>query len=896
MFLLKYKGIDKKYKMKNAYKFFFGCFLLLFFNTIHSQKRVQLTFPQLIENRFSKQSNKTLPEKVYLQTDKPYYSAGEDIWFKGYLVNAAILLPNSQSRYIYVELIDKSDSIINRVKIRRDSLGFAGCIKLKPEMPVGNYVLRAYTYWMQNVSSDFFFSKNIYIGNSIDDAVSCKIEYGIPVSNKIPVILTFTNSYKSPVVGKKFSITQNWKSLARKNVALTSNSDGKINWQIAVDSADHSNKFIDVSINNPDMKFNKRFFIPDFSSDFDVQFFPESGALLNDNLQTLAFKAIGTDGLSVEVSGKVFSDKNVEIAEFQSFNKGMGKFIIDTNAGESYYAIIKSAAGVEKRFKLPSSQSEGLAIHLVFNKSKILYEIKNQTNKPNEAFYLLVHSRGIVYVIQPLKKLEGQIAESLLPPGIASFSIIDSLGNTYCERLSFVRNFNFPIINMQNDRRVYSKRELVNLNLNIQSLRGKSVAGNYSISITDSKTVKLDSLSNNIKSYLLLSSDIKGYVEDPAAYLADDKIETREKTDVLMLTQAWRRFNTADVVKNSKVQTDFYLEAGQTLSGKILNLLGKPSKKCDIIMLSPYKSMIKTTQTDSTGTYLIDGIEFPDSTTFVLKARKKKTFGDVEIIPDADVFPKPNVFIPTSTAKTTIPPIEYFQQTKEKYYTEGGMRIVNLSEVTVTADRKTTDESSDIYSGMADTQITSESLEKYPAMSILDVLRTVAGIQVMGDRVSIRGSQNNPMFLIDGIETEDIEDLTYMTATDVENISVFKGADASIFGSRGGNGVITITLKKGVIQKVGVPISLAQIMPLGYQKPTQFYEPKYDVDSIKMSEKPDLRTTIYWNPMLITDNTGNIHVKFYTADKANNYSVVFEGITNTGEICRYVGILKREEK
>ena len=880
--------------MRNSYKFLISCLLLLVFTTAYSQKKAQLTFPQLIENRFSKQWNKTLQEKVYLQTDKPYYSAGEDIWFKGYLVNAALLLPNSQSRYIYVELIDKSDSIINRVKIRKDSLGFSGCIKLKPELPVGDYTIRAYTFWMQNNSSDFFFSKNIYIGNSIDDSFTFKIEYGIPANNKIPVSLTITNAYKSPVAGKKFNITQNWKSSVRKNIALTSNSEGKINWQITVDSTDHSKKFIEISINNPDIKFNKRFFIPDFTTDFDVQFFPESGVLLNDNLQTVAFKAIGTNGLSVEVSGKVFTDKNVEITEFQSLNKGMGKFIMDTNAGESYYAIIKSATGVEKRFNLPPSQSEGIVMHLVFNKNRIMYEVKNQTNKPNDTFYLLVHSRGIVYVIQPLKNLEGQIAETLLPPGIASFSIIDSLRNTYCERLCFVRNFNFPVVNMQSDKNSYNKREQVNLNLNIQSLLGKSVNGNYSISITDSKTVKLDSLTDDIRSYLLLSSDIKGYIEAPATYLADDKIETREKTDVLMLTQAWRRFNTADIIKNTKIQTDFYLEAGQTLSGKVLNLLGKPTKKCNIIMLSPYKSMIRTTQTDSTGTYLIDGIEFPDSTSFVLKAKKKNTFGDVEIVPDADVFPKANVFIPTPTGKIGTPPAEYFQQTKEKYFTEGGMRVVNLGEITVVADRKTTDDSDDIYAGLADVQINANDLEKFPAMNILDVFRTIAGVQVIGDKVSIRGSHNNPMFLIDGIETEDIEDLTYLTTNDVENISVFKGADAAIFGSRGGSGVITITLKKGVVQKIGTPISLAQIMPLGYQKPTQFYEPKYEVDSIKLSQKADLRTTVYWNPALVTDSTGTIHVKFFTADKANNYSVVLEGITNEGEICRFVGYIRRE--
>jgi hypothetical protein len=87
-----------------------------------------------------------------------------------------------------------------------------------------------------------------------------------------------------------------------------------------------------------------------------------------------------------------------------------------------------------------------------------------------------------------------------------------------------------------------------------------------------------------------------------------------------------------------------------------------------------------------------------------------------------------------------------------------------------------------------------------------------------------------------------------------------------------------------------------RVIPLGYQKPTEFYVPKYEVDSIRRNMVPDLRTTIYWNPSLKSDSTGTLHVKFYTADKTNNYSVIMEGITDEGEICRYVGMLRREEK
>lgn len=868
-------------------------FSLFFAQPVQSQNdKDHQNFSRIVQ-RFIYQQRNTFQEKVYLQTDKPYYSAGEDIWFKAYLVNSVSIVPESLSNYVYVELIDKSDSVLTRVKIRKDSLGFSGNIHLKPEIQAGNYVLRAYTYWMQNNSVDFFFKKNIYIGNSIDDRVSCQINYGKPENLKIPVQLTFTNTYGSPVKDKKILISQNWKSSGRKTFFLTSNAAGKVIWKIDQDSTGNSGKIISVSINDAEMKYKKKFYVPEFSNDFDMQFFPESGSLIVDYLQTVAFKAIGTDGLSVEVNAKLYNDKNEELSDFTSTHKGMGKFIFQTRVGESYYAIVESATGKVKRFNLPKVQPSGVAIQLGFNKNRLFYKVTNRTNILSSALCLLVHARGAVLLAKPLSIAEGFIYENNLPAGIVSFSVVDSSGTTYCERLTFVRNFNLPEITMNQDRKIYEKREPVQLDFNIKSITGENTSGLFSVSVTDSKIVKTDSLSDNILSYLLLSSDLKGYIEDPNEYFTDNSLSTREKTDLLMLTQGWKRFSTADVAKGKFSEPAYYMEAGQTLSGKVLNILNKPTPHCDISMFTSYKSFFKLTKTDSLGNYLIDGIEFPDSTSFILKARKKKIFGDVELVPDKDVFPPVSVFIPTPKVETEAPPTDYFQQIKEKYYNEGGMMVVHLNELTVNAERKKIDNDNEFYVGMADTQITSESLERNPAMSILNVLQTVPGVMVMGENISIRGSSDNPLILIDGIEAQGIEDITYLTANDVENISVFKGPDAAIFGIRGGNGVIAVTLKKGVNLKASTPISLATIMPLGYQKPTEFYVPRYEVDSIRLSTKPDLRTTIYWNPKLATDNNGNIHVQFFTADKANDYSVVLEGITKAGEICRFTGKIRR---
>ena len=55
-------------------------------------------------------------EKLYLHLDKPFYGAGEKIWFKGYLVNSVTHQDNTQSNFIITELVNRSDSIVERKK------------------------------------------------------------------------------------------------------------------------------------------------------------------------------------------------------------------------------------------------------------------------------------------------------------------------------------------------------------------------------------------------------------------------------------------------------------------------------------------------------------------------------------------------------------------------------------------------------------------------------------------------------------------------------------------------------------------------------------------------------------------------------------------------------------
>jgi TonB-dependent SusC/RagA subfamily outer membrane receptor len=89
---------------------------------------------------------------------------------------------------------------------------------------------------------------------------------------------------------------------------------------------------------------------------------------------------------------------------------------------------------------------------------------------------------------------------------------------------------------------------------------------------------------------------------------------------------------------------------------------------------------------------------------------------------------------------------------------------------------------------------------KYSAYSnIYDLLNGMfPGVQVIGKSIVIRGintinSGTDPLFVVDGTVVSSID---HISPHDVKTISVLKGAESAIYGSRGANGVILIELIK----------------------------------------------------------------------------------------------------
>ena len=95
----------------------------------------------------------------------------------------------------------------------------------------------------------------------------------------------------------------------------------------------------------------------------------------------------------------------------------------------------------------------------------------------------------------------------------------------------------------------YKTREKVEIELDAKDQKGKAVAGSFSVAVIDESKVPIDeTLESTIFSNILLTSDLKGYIEKPNYYFATESEAVDKALDNLMLTQGYRRFTWKEVL------------------------------------------------------------------------------------------------------------------------------------------------------------------------------------------------------------------------------------------------------------------------------------------------------------------------------------------------------------
>ncbi len=806
-------------------------FLILFTSTI-SNGYAQSS---LFENLTNESNIYYSREKVYLHFDKPYYASGDDIWFKVYLVNADTHQQNAISKIVYVDLIDYKNEIIESKVIKIINGSGIGDFNLDLNLVSGVYTIRAYTNFMRNYDSGYFFRKKINV-NSLN-----KVSY--------------------------------------------------------------SKKKIDSIKKEKESSTNTL-----HSTRPDIQFFPEGGYLVNSLINRIGFKALDINGKGIDVQGSIIDEDGRIITMFKSSKFGLGKIEFKPEKGAKYKARL-DYNGQELNYDLPQALAKGIVMLIEEEQDHYRIKLQSTINKSLNNLILIGQQHAEIVCNAEINvshnKATVKVLKTLLKQGIIQFTLLDKNISPICERLVFLeKDSNNPKVNISFSKQEYTKRDLVEMEIYLDTMQIGSQA-DISVSITDASIVHQDDNDLDIKSHLLLNSELKGEIENPGYYFMSDDSHRKKVLDILMMTQGWRRYIHNDVLIDSTYE--YKLETGISFKGSLINKNQKTSDK-EITLLFKNKEtfFLQKMKTNNQGDFMFGEFDIVDSTSILIQATKlkeKKGLGVKKIKKapydgtiELEKFNAPEIsFLSNSIVDINSDYVERNEKIlKEESKFKPNDEYIDLDEVVLNPVKAISyDEIRKEYkrSHLALYRKPSYVIDGdafMPAGSLLSMLKSLIPGGLTRGRTSISKAPV-PLFLYDGnpiaLDTSGVVDELKIEIHNIDFVDVLKGPAAAIYGSRGSNGVIAIYSKDGTERQEEAYIEerkgIVSFIHPGYSKAREFYEPKYVIDKPE-HQKIDYRTTLCWRPNIKLDADGKAKFSFYSADTFTTYRIELEGITADG--------------
>lgn len=849
-------------------------------------------------------------EKIHLHFDKPYYAVGDTLWFKTYLNTN--LFNYDPSKVAYIEILNSRDSLMQTLRVPLKEGAGKGQLVLDPQFwSQDNYRVRAYTKWMMNFDMGYFYNKVIPIGDAINKKLGSDVSFE-PDGSKTKAILQFRDRQGQLLSRKKLSWEANdgWDpfdkgkgetdALGRVVVSLSNKEKEKFkNGRLVVKLEDGETLVEQYPLRNAIWEA-------------DVQFFPEGGDLISGISKKVAFKAVSSTGLGLKVKGKIIDSKKQEVASFEDLGLGMGSFNLVPVSGESYKAMVTFENGEQKTFDLPAVVDN--KVNIVFAKQEgefINLGIVTNDNHfqavQNKPFYVFGQLNGhLVYAAQASMKSAAvsiRIPIKELPNGIVQITLLSPDGVPLSERLVFIQPQKLIDIQVKTDKDSYARKDLVKMKLNVNS-PVDSLIGNYSVSVIDESKVPFnDDNDRTIVSSMLLTSDLKGYVEKPNYYFNEKNINRLEALDALMMTQGFRRFDYKELVQGKLPQVRFMPEQGITLSGILRLNTGRPQPNGGLLLTIPGAAVKKDTYTDKNGVFKFENLVFQDSLKATINARGNDNFRNLVINMDQTFYPEVDQNSPYFSAG--IQNIDqnmsaYLDNSKKEFRTS-----ILIDEVVVTATQEKKQSSKDFSAlsglSMPDHRIEGSRLQGCNVLSMcLNTLLTgitydVNTLKYYVTRNYNQGSRVPVQFFLNGMPIDE-PSLNSITIAEIEGIEIFLRDDlGTVRNIYQNDGVVSIITKKekkqprmtaAQIEAMLPKSNVVELHPLGYVKQRAFYTPKYATPESKNTN--DYRTTVYWNPEIRVEKNGEIDLEFYNADGTGKYKVVVEGNDIQGNVGRKV--------
>ncbi|MCZ8355599.1 MAG: TonB-dependent receptor plug domain-containing protein [Cyclobacteriaceae bacterium] len=646
-------------------------------------------------------------------------------------------------------------------------------------------------------------------------------------------------------------------------------------------------EFIDISNPTDDNKTNLEL--------GDIQFFPEGGNLINGLAVKVGVKAINTNGLGVKTNGTIFNQSNSAITSFSTNEEGFGIVSFVPKENETY--IAKVANGL-KEFRLPQVLQSGANITVTNKQENSDVVVKVLSTQPAK-FFLVVDSRGFLVHATEINLQTSfvfvKFPKEKLLPGISRLTLFDATFKPVAERIIYKDDDAIPSLTFSSLSTAKPRQKII--------VKGNIPLKEDDLAFLSASFVDQLWLANGINqvdilSYLNLGSEITGYIENPSQYIDKNKPARWDKLELLLLTQGWRRITWTDVQKTNQDPVKFLPEQNLSLSGKVLDKFNnKPADGAKVTLIEGnlIDGDVIIVKTDSEGKFLFSELNLKSGNEFKIVAENKRGNKEVvKIILDENPFVKEleSISLPafkSNTDSLAIKRITRFEAIEKAY---AGMKTILLEGIEVKGERvKSENEERKIY-GAGTTTIKAENVVGSQTFtSPLQFLQgRVPGVSVTGNgpssTVTIRGigsvtASNEPLILFDNVPIS-IASLNSIPAINIESVDIFKGADASIFGTQGANGVIAFYSKKGIGSVYAETPGSLTAKDFGLQVKRERYEASYEVKKPEHI-KPDERITLHWQPYLKVNKKGDFEISFFASDMPGIISGTIQGLTKKGK-------------
>jgi len=871
-------------------------------------------------------------EKIYIQTDKEVYRPGEELLFKTYVRDVERNSFSGYSDFLTLLLLDEDYKIVEEKKYALTNGTFSGRYILPASLSLGTFKVIAYTDWMENYGFEDIFSKEIVIQKNASESIVTEtvLKDSVYLSNsRLDAEVKF--HLKKFTLSKqkfKYAILEDDKQIYSESLKTNNDGIGKIGY--AFETMDSKKDyFLKIETEYMGKKETERFRIPTQKQKVNINFFPEGGVFLNGNVCKVAFKVGSSSGEPVSVSGIVKNKNGEVLRRTKTIHNGMGYFFIKAEEGLSFE--VTDLDVIDGSFPLPVPEKEGFVMNLISNTRDyiLLKVVKNDPSLENR-IYATLKCGSKIYWAGTSKISDFNLFKIPLrdvPQGICEITLFDSLKIPKAERLVYVNSYKKLNILAEIENNEIKPDSEIKLSIDTYNENGIEGPSELCVSVIDS--LKSTSFSEeDIVSYFLLKSKIKGHLTNPAYYLKDNE-ESVKALDLLMLTQGWRSYKWKEINELSS-KTGSWKNA-PLFSGKVTYKEGGlvPFAKVTLLNTDLFKRI--EANCDEKGVFsvpagvfyevngpniIISAVDKDNNKNVNIELSegyadkfKKLLSGDVgfEVSESSIVIKKDdNVLTDREAAKINAIKKPVGNMQSGFLLGEAIVKARKLRKKVNPVDhlpRVNTHLTSLTYKEMKGKEIFTPSVHPggsgFAYKSVFDMVRSIHPCQlwtnaddqmreaVTDAKIVFRGRSSKYMvagalFVIDGIpQGTNICELPFMDYGSIESIRVYPSslAGMSYPGTTAG-GVIEITTKT-VMSEEEYNKKDPNLMVLRKFKLEKEYYPE---DKKNADRVNDFNTTVFWHPKVLTNRQGKAKVKFKQNKLNSTFYIKIEGFNNEGNI------------